>query len=132
MNLPEKLVQDTHNTEEGLQRRLAEYRMANNDDETVTNVFEEEYEIEIIKYTPDVIEDDKSYLHKTIVDAIKIKNMNDPRNYGLTPEEKDLIRRVENEERIRKQIEWVIFKFSILKKKNYFKSFFKRLKDLRK
>jgi hypothetical protein len=130
MNLPEKLVQDTHNTEEGLQRRLAEYRMLNNDDETVTNVFEEEYELDIIKYSPEAIEDDKSYLHKNIVSAIKMNYMKDSRNYGLTPEEKDLLKRIEveatlkkereekeererkeneeNEERIRKQIEWVI------------------------
>ncbi len=129
MNLPEKLVQDTHNTEEGLQRRLAEYRMVNNEDETVTNVFEEEYELDIIKYAPEVIEDDKSYLHKNIADGIKMNYMKDARNYGLTAEEKDLLRRVEveeklkkdreekeererreneeNEERVRKQIEWV-------------------------
>lgn len=128
MNLPEKLVQDTHNTEEGLQRRLTEYRMLNNDDETVTNVFEEEYELDIIKYSPEAIEDDKSYLHKNIVSAIKMNYMKDSRNYGLTPEEKDLLKRIEveatlkkereekeererkeneeNEERIRKQIEW--------------------------
>lgn len=129
MNLPEKLVQDTHNTEEGLQRRLAEYRMVNNEDETVTNVFEEEYELDIIKYAPEAIEDDKSYLHKNIADAVKMNYMKESRNYGLTPEEKDLLKRIEieaslkkereekeererkeneeNEERIRKQIEWV-------------------------
>ena len=49
MNLPEKLVQDTHNTEEGLSRRLLEYRQFNNEDETVTNVFEEEFELKVIK-----------------------------------------------------------------------------------
>ena len=72
MNLPEKLVQDTHNTEEGLQRRLAEYRAVNNEDETVTNVFEEEYELDVIKFPLDAIEEDKSYLHKNIVDKIKM------------------------------------------------------------
>ena len=105
MNLPEKLVQDTHNTEEGLQRRLAEYRMVNNEDETVTNVFEEEYELDIIKYSPEVIEDDKSYLHKNIVDAIKMNYMKESRNYGLTPEEKDLLKRIEVEATLKKERE---------------------------
>lgn len=41
MNLSEKSVSGTHNTEEGLQRRLAEYRAVNTDDETVCNYFDE-------------------------------------------------------------------------------------------
>lgn len=41
MNLSEKSVSGTHNTEEGLQRRLVEYRAVNTDDETVCNYFDE-------------------------------------------------------------------------------------------
>ena len=41
MNLPETSVSGTHNTEEGLQRRLVEYRNLNTDDETVLNYFDE-------------------------------------------------------------------------------------------
>lgn len=129
MNLPEKLVQDTHNTEEGLARRLAEYREQNNEDTTVTNVFEEEFELEVTRLAPDVIEEDKSYLHKQVVDMIKVNYLKEPRNYGLSTEEKAELKRIELEtkmvkereqreererleaeeaaERIRKQNEWV-------------------------
>ena len=137
MNLPEKLVQDTHNTEEGLTRRLAEYRENNNEDNTVTNVFEEDFELDVIKLAPELIEDDKSLLHKNLVEMIKINYMKDTRNYGLTLDEKAELKRIEIEtklikergereererleseeanERIKKQTEWVIFYFHIIK-----------------
>jgi len=41
INLPEVAVVGTHNTEEGLTRRLTEYRRTNTDDETVLNYFDE-------------------------------------------------------------------------------------------
>lgn len=41
MNLPESTVAGTHNTEEGLTRRLAEFRACNPDDETVLIYFDE-------------------------------------------------------------------------------------------
>ena len=41
MNLPENLVAGTHNTEEGLLRRLAEFRAVNEEDSTVLNYFDE-------------------------------------------------------------------------------------------
>ena len=41
MNLPESVVVGTHNTEDGLTRRLAEYRAVNTDDDTVLNYFDE-------------------------------------------------------------------------------------------
>ena len=41
MNLPEIEVTDTHNTEEGFQRRLVEFRALNTEDETVLNYFDE-------------------------------------------------------------------------------------------
>lgn len=103
MNLPEKLVQDTHNTEEGLNRRLNEYRQINSEDETVTNVFEEEYELDLIKIGPEVIEEDKSVMHSKIVDMIKVNYMKESRNYGLTREEKDLMKKIEVEEKLEKE-----------------------------
>jgi len=41
MNLPEMVVVGTHNTEDGLTRRLAEYRAINTEDDTVLNYFDE-------------------------------------------------------------------------------------------
>ena len=40
MNLPEIIVAGTHNTEEGLTRRLAAYHAVNTEDETVLNYFD--------------------------------------------------------------------------------------------
>jgi adenylate kinase len=105
MNLPEKLVQDTHNTEEGLTRRLAEYRLLNGEDETVANVFEEEFDLTVIKFGIEVIEEDKSYLHKNIVDLIKVNYMKEPRNYGLTVDEKETLKKTETEERLKRERE---------------------------
>jgi len=129
MNLPEKLVQDTHNTEEGVTRRLADYRDNNNEDNTVLNVFEEDFELEVLRFSADVIETDKSFLHQKLVDSIKMNTLKDPRNYGLTAEEKLEKKRLEVEtklvterearqekerleaqeaaERVKNQIEWV-------------------------
>ena len=103
MNLPEKLVQDTHNTEEGVTRRLAEYHANNNEEESVTNVFEEDYEMSVVKLGAEVVEEDKSLLHKSIVDMIKVNYMKEPRNYGLTPEERETRRKIEIEERLAKE-----------------------------
>lgn len=105
MNLPEKLVQDTHNTEEGLNRRLTEYRELNNEDNTVVNVFEEDFELDVIKLAPELIEDDRSFLHKQLVEMIKKNYLKEPRNYGLTQVEKDELRRVELEKRVKKERE---------------------------
>jgi len=41
MNLPESVVVGTHLTEDGLTRRLMDYRTVNTDDETVLNYFDE-------------------------------------------------------------------------------------------
>ena len=129
MNLPEKLVQETHNTEEGLTRRLTDYRDSNNEDNTVLNVFEEDFDLEVIKFSHEVVEDDKSFLHKNIVYRIVMNYMKESRNYGLTPDEKAELKRSEIEakivreredrqererleaeeaaERVKKQTEWV-------------------------
>jgi len=103
MNLPEKLVQDTHNTEEGLSRRLTEYRDNNNEENTVTNFFEEDLDLDVIKLAPEVIEEDKSFLHKNVADMIKLNYMKDARNYGLSAEEKAELKRAEIEKRLAKE-----------------------------
>ena len=41
MNLPENVVAGTHNTEEGLNRRLVIYREQNNEEDTILNYFDE-------------------------------------------------------------------------------------------
>lgn len=105
MNLPEKLVQDTHNTEEGLTRRLADYRDINNEENTITNVFEEDFELDVIKMSNEIIEEDKSLLHKNLVENVKINYMKEPRNYGMTLEEKTEMKRVEIETKLIKERE---------------------------
>lgn len=105
MNLPEKLVQDTHNTEEGLSRRLVEFRENNNEDNTVLNVFEEDFDLEVIRFSSDVIEEDKSFLHSKLVDSIKMNTLKEARNYGLTMEEKAEMKRIEVETKLVKERE---------------------------
>lgn len=99
MNLPEKLIEGTHNTEEGLNKRLIEYRSLNTEDETVSNVFEEEYELDVFKIGSEIVENDSSLLHKNIVSTIKQNYMKEPRNYGLSLEEKEVLRKIELEEK---------------------------------
>ena len=41
MNLPENVVANTHNTEEGLSRRLVIYREQNSEEDTILNYFDE-------------------------------------------------------------------------------------------
>ena len=41
MNLPENVVAGTHNTEEGLSRRLALYREQNSEEDSIINYFDE-------------------------------------------------------------------------------------------
>lgn len=105
MSLPEKLIQDTHNTEEGFLRRLAEYREINNEEATIINVFEEEFELDVIKIPQEMIEEDKSFLHKQLIDLIKTNYLKQPRNYGFTEDEKTEMKKKEMEERILKERE---------------------------
>jgi adenylate kinase len=97
INLPENIVFGTHNTEEGLNRRLAEFRAINTDDETVLNYFDElEFHPERIDVTKDT-----SVRMKETVDKI-IRMMGQPRNYGPTPEELAEIKRAEAEAKVKK------------------------------
>jgi len=98
MNLPESVVAGTHNTEEGLTRRLAEFRAINTEDETVLNYFDE------LEIHPDHIDitHDKTRKMTKIVEQIK-KLMGSPRNYGPTPEELAEMERIETEKRLEKE-----------------------------
>ncbi|KAM9645074.1 adenylate kinase 7 isoform 2-T2 [Trichechus inunguis] len=83
MNLPESLVAGTHYTQDRFLRALSNYRDINTDDETVFNYFDE-LEIHPIHIDVGKLEDAQNRL------AIKqlIKEIGEPRNYGLTDEEK--------------------------------------------
>nr|CAB3220768.1 adenylate kinase 7 [Phallusia mammillata] len=98
MNLPEEVVQGTHNTEEGFLRRLQEHRSINHEDETVLNYFDE---LEIHPEHIDVSENADPKYEATIE---KIAGMlGEPRNYGPTPEEKEEMERAAAEARLRKE-----------------------------
>lgn len=98
MNLPENVVTGTHNTEEGLSRRLLEYRANSGEDETVLTYFDE---VEIDPVKMDITKDTSEYMKET-VDKIK-KIMGEPRNYGPTVEELEEMRRQAEEARMKKE-----------------------------
>ncbi|ESP02316.1 hypothetical protein LOTGIDRAFT_199862 [Lottia gigantea] len=100
MNLPESIVTGSHNTEEGLMRRLAEFRANNTEDDTVLNYFDE---LEFHPERIDVVKD-KSPMMKETIEKIK-KIMGSPRNYGPTPEEIEEKRKAEEEERLKRETE---------------------------
>merc|ERR1719495_322356 len=104
MHLREAVVSGTHNTEEGLQRRLIEYRSINSDDETVLNYFDE---LEIHPEHIDITQDHTPDMRQTVDHIIKL--MGKERNYGPTAAELADIERLmmekEMEETKRKQDE---------------------------
>ncbi|XP_077994074.1 adenylate kinase 7-like [Glandiceps talaboti] len=100
MNLPESVVAGTHNTEEGLVRRLAEFRAVNEEDNSVLNYFDE---LEIHPDHIDVTKETDSE-NKNIVEQV-IKIMGEPRNYGPTPEELEEMERIETEKRLKREKE---------------------------
>ncbi|XP_013392761.1 adenylate kinase 7 [Lingula anatina] len=100
MNLPESVVAGTHNTEEGLMRRLTEYRAINGEDETVLNYFDE---LEIHPDKIDVTKDSSKMMADT-VEKVK-KMMGPPRNYGPTAEELAEMRQKEEEAHIKREAE---------------------------
>ncbi|KAI4560493.1 hypothetical protein MJT46_019890, partial [Ovis ammon polii x Ovis aries] len=83
MNLPESIVTGTHYSQDRFLRALSNYRDVNTEDETVLNYFDE-LEIHPIHIDVGRLEDAQNRL------AIKqlIKEVGEPRNYGLTDEEK--------------------------------------------
>ncbi|XP_033708441.1 adenylate kinase 7 isoform X3 [Tursiops truncatus] len=98
MNLPESIVAGTHYSQGQFLRALSSYRDRNTEDETVLNYFDE---LEIYPIHIDVgkLEDAQNRL------AIKqlIKEIGEPRNYGLTDEEKAEEERRAAEERLAKE-----------------------------
>jgi len=84
MSLPEEVVQGTHNTEEGFLRRLLQFGQLRAEEDTVLHWFDEQ-EIDpiIIDVTQNNDEENGPIL------ALVKKTIGSPRNYGLTPEEKE-------------------------------------------
>uniref|UniRef100_A0ACB8G5T3 Adenylate kinase 7 n=2 Tax=Sphaerodactylus townsendi TaxID=933632 RepID=A0ACB8G5T3_9SAUR len=98
MNLPEIVVAGTHYVQDRYLRALSNFREMNVDDETVLNYFDE---LEIHPHHIDVpkFEDLENRL---IVKEIT-KEVGEPRNYGLTDEEKEELERKQAEERLAKE-----------------------------
>ncbi|EHB04110.1 Putative adenylate kinase 7 [Heterocephalus glaber] len=86
INLPERVVAGTYYTQDRFLRALSNYRDINTEDETVYNYFDEIeiYPIHIECFDLEICEDAQNRL------AIKqlIREIGEPRNYGLTEEEK--------------------------------------------
>ncbi|XP_037687842.1 adenylate kinase 7 isoform X1 [Choloepus didactylus] len=98
MNLPESSVAGTHYSQDRFLRALSNFRDINTDDETVLNYFDE-LEIHPIHIDVGRLEDAQNRL------AIKqlIKEIGEPRNYGLTDEEKAEEERRAAEERLARE-----------------------------
>ncbi|XP_054827586.1 adenylate kinase 7 [Eublepharis macularius] len=98
MNLPEIVVAGTHYAQDRYLRALSIFREINVEDETILNYFDE---LEIHPQHIDVskFEDVEN---RFIVKEI-IKDVGNPRNYGLTDEEKEELERNQAEERLRKE-----------------------------
>ncbi|KAK2541207.1 hypothetical protein Q9233_000853 [Columba guinea] len=93
INLPEKMVAGTHYTQDRFLQSLNLFRESNTDDNTVLNYFDE---LEIHPQFIDVakFEDPENrFILKEI-----IKEIGEPRNYGLTDEEKEILERKAAEE----------------------------------
>ncbi|XP_030786803.1 adenylate kinase 7 isoform X5 [Rhinopithecus roxellana] len=98
INLPERIVAGTHYSQDRFLRALSNYRDINIEDETVLNYFDE-IEIHPIHIDVGKLEDAQNRL------AIKqlIKEIGEPRNYGLTDEEKAEEERKAAEERLARE-----------------------------
>ncbi|XP_040267592.1 adenylate kinase 7 [Bufo bufo] len=82
INLPESVVAGTHYAQDRFLRALATFRELNTEDETVLNYFDE---AEIHPLHIDVSKDDDPQ-YRDVTKQIT-KEVGEPRNYGLTPEE---------------------------------------------
>ncbi|XP_069639626.1 adenylate kinase 7 [Haliaeetus albicilla] len=98
INLPERIVAGTHYTQDQFLQSLNLFRDLNTEDKTVLNYFDE---LEIHPQFIDVakFEDPENRL---IVKEI-IKEIGEPRNYGLTDAEKENLERKAAEERLVKE-----------------------------
>ncbi|NWI92892.1 KAD7 kinase, partial [Pitta sordida] len=98
INLPESIVAGTHYTQDRFLQSLKLFRDLNTDDTTVLNYFDElEIHPQFIDVT--IYEDPEN---RFIVQKI-IKEIGEPRNYGLTDEEKEILERKAAEERLVKE-----------------------------
>ncbi|XP_074005133.1 adenylate kinase 7 [Numenius arquata] len=98
INLPESVVAGTHYTQDRFLQSLNLFRELNTEDETVLNYFDE---LEIHPQFIDVAKFE-DLENRFIVKEI-IKEIGEPRNYGLTDEEKDILERKAAEERLVKE-----------------------------
>ncbi|XP_037995340.1 adenylate kinase 7 isoform X2 [Motacilla alba alba] len=98
IKLPESEVAGTHYTEDEFLQILKRFRKINTDDVTVLNYFDE---LEIHPQFIDiaVYEDSENRLTVSKI----IKEIGEPRNYGLTDEEKEALERQAAEERLVKE-----------------------------
>ncbi|NXN24747.1 KAD7 kinase, partial [Nycticryphes semicollaris] len=98
INLPESVVAGTHYTQDQFLQSLNLFRELNTEDETVLNYFDE---LEIHPQFIDVAKFE-DLENRFIVKEI-IKEIGEPRNYGLTDEEKEILERKAAEERLVKE-----------------------------
>ncbi|KAM6273345.1 adenylate kinase 7 [Porphyrio hochstetteri] len=98
INLPESVVAGTHYTQDRFLQSLNLFRELNTDDKTVLNYFDER-EIHPQLIDAAKLEDPENRL---IVKEI-IKEIREPRNYGLSDEEKENLERKAAEERLVKE-----------------------------
>ncbi|XP_021259603.1 adenylate kinase 7 isoform X3 [Numida meleagris] len=100
INLPESVVAGTHYTQDRFLQSLSNFREINVEDETVLNYFDE---LEIHPQFIDVAKYEDSE-NRLIVKEI-IKEIGEPRNYGLTDEEKESLERKAAEECLAREAE---------------------------
>ncbi|NXY56532.1 KAD7 kinase, partial [Callaeas wilsoni] len=93
INLPESVVAGTRYTEDQFLQSLKRFRKLNTDDTTVLNYFDE-LEIHPLFIDVAVYEDSENRLTVPKI----IKEIGEPRNYGLTDEEKEALERQAAEE----------------------------------
>ncbi|NXC83958.1 KAD7 kinase, partial [Cercotrichas coryphoeus] len=98
INLPEMKVAGTHYTEDQFLQTLRRFRNLNTDDVTVLNYFDE---LEIHPQFIDIAVYEDSENSLTVPKIIK--EIGEPRNYGLTEEEKEALERQAAEERLVKE-----------------------------
>ncbi|XP_008107136.1 adenylate kinase 7 isoform X2 [Anolis carolinensis] len=98
MNLPESVVAGTHYAQDRYLRALSLFRELNTEDETVLNYFDE------IEMHPQHIDVSKfEGLENSVIVREIIKNVGEPRNYGLTDEELEEFERKQAEERLARE-----------------------------
>ncbi|NWV28803.1 KAD7 kinase, partial [Origma solitaria] len=98
INLPENVIAGTRYTQDEFLKSLKLFRQLNTDDKTVLNYFDE---LEIHPQFIDVAVYEDSENRLTVPKIIK--EIGEPRNYGLTDEEKEALERRAAEERLVKE-----------------------------